>query len=219
MDVNWIHIRIKLVSIVTAPTKHAYHHGDLRAALMRAALQLIEEHGVKGLALSDAARLTGVSVAAPYRHFKDKEALLAEIAAEGFALFRDALAQALESHPKDKVKRLVEMGVAYVEFALNHPSHFKVMWERAIPKNKYPRVRQAGHEAYLLLQQAVLDLLPESSPARQQALIAAAWSLAHGYASLALEREMEVVTAEKSNKKLLRQSLHLLLDQFAGDAG
>ena len=74
--------------------KRPYHHGDLRAALIRAALSLIEEHGVKGLALSDAARLAGVSVAAPYRHFKDKEALLAEIAAEGFVLFRDALARA-----------------------------------------------------------------------------------------------------------------------------
>jgi AcrR family transcriptional regulator len=80
----------------TRPAKRAYHHGDLRAALMRAALALIAEHGVKGLALSDAARLAGVSVAAPYRHFKDKEALLAEIAAEGFALFRDALALAAQ---------------------------------------------------------------------------------------------------------------------------
>src|ERR1700742_4576455 len=98
------------------PGKRPYHHGDLRSALLRAALSLIEEHGVKGLALSDAARLTGVSVAAPYRHFKDKEALLAELAPEGFALFRDALAHALKTHPDDKRKRLVEMGVAYVEF-------------------------------------------------------------------------------------------------------
>ena len=69
---------------------------------MRAALSLIEEHGVKGLALSDAARLAGVSVAAPYRHFKDKEALLAEIAAEGFVLFRDALARASRSNPRTR---------------------------------------------------------------------------------------------------------------------
>ena len=106
--------------------KRPYHHGDLRAALMTAALSLIDQHGVKGLALSDAAHLAGVSVAAPYRHFKDKEALLAEIAAEGFTLFRDALARAAQSHPEDKVKRLVEMGVAYVDFALHHRSHFKV---------------------------------------------------------------------------------------------
>lgn len=202
---------------MTATRKHAYHHGDLRTALVRAALQLIEKHGVKGLALSDAARLSGVSVAAPYRHFKDKEALLAGIAAEGFALFHDALAQALESHPKDKGKRLVEMGVAYVDFAIKHPSHFKVMWESVIPKDKYPEVRQVANSAYQLLQQAVFELLPESSAARRQALIAAAWSIAHGYASLTLGRELEVVTAGKDNRKLLRQALHLLIDQFAAE--
>src|ERR1700735_1087371 len=118
---------------------------------MTAALSLIDEHGVKGLALSDAAHLAGVSVAAPYRHFKDKEALLAEIAAEGFVMFRDALARAYKTHPKDKVKRLVEMGMAYVDFALEHRSHFKAMWGGSISKAKYPQVRPAAEAAYLLL--------------------------------------------------------------------
>jgi AcrR family transcriptional regulator len=201
---------------VIAPKQRPYHHGDLRAALIRAALQLVEQHGVKGLALSDAARLAGVSVAAPYRHFTDKEALLAEIAAEGFRLFRDALATASQSHPKDKVKRLVEMGVAYVEFALHHRSHFKVMWEGGISKEKYPEVGQAAYEAYLLLEKAAKELLPAAQPGRrQQALVATAWSLVHGYASLTLEQELDVVRAGQSDTKLLRQSLHLLLDQFA----
>src|SRR6201992_1038607 len=125
---------------MTAAKKRPYHHGNLRSALIKAALLLVEEHGVKGLALSDAARLAGVSVAAPYRHFKDKDALLAEIAAEGFALFRDALAQATQRFPRDKVKRLVEMSVAYVDFALEHRSYFKVMWEGGISKEKYPEI-------------------------------------------------------------------------------
>jgi AcrR family transcriptional regulator len=189
--------------------KRAYHHGDLRAALRRAALTLIDEHGVKGLALSDAARLAGVSVAAPYRHFKDKEAILAEIAAEGFVIFRDALARAAQSHPKDKAARLVEMGVAYVEFALQHGSHFKVMWESGISKEKYPEVRVAATEAYQLLKKAATDLLPGAPPTRQIALVATAWSLVHGYATLSLEQELP------DNPKLLRQSLHLLVDQFA----
>src|ERR1700722_18982810 len=140
--------------------KRPYHHGDLRAALIRAALSLIEQHGVQGLTLSDAAHLAGVSVAAPYRHFKDKEALMAEIAAEGFVLFRDALARASRGDPQDKVKRLVEMGIAYVDFALQHSSHFKVMWESGIPKGKYPQVGKVAHEAYLLLERAAIDLLP-----------------------------------------------------------
>jgi AcrR family transcriptional regulator len=213
INVNQIHIQDRINFSVTQ--KRPYHHGDLRSALMHAALLLVEEHGVKGLALSDAARLAGVSVAAPYRHFKDKEALLAEIAAEGFRLFRDALARATQSFPKDKVKRLVEMGVAYVDFALEHRSHFKVMWEGGISKEKYPEVGKAAYEAYLLLEEAARNLLPTANPGRQQALVATSWSLAHGYASLTLERELEVVAAEQGGKKLLRQSLHLLLDQFA----
>jgi AcrR family transcriptional regulator len=201
--------------IVTPSRKRPYHHGDLRAALIEAALSLVEEHGVKGLALSDAARQAGVSVAAPYRHFKDKETLLAEIAAEGFVLFRDALARAAQNNPRDKVQRLVEMGVAYVDFALEHRSHFKVMWESGLPKEKYPDVGKAGDEAYLLLEKAVIDLLPGAPAGRQQALVAAAWSLVHGYASLTLENALRVVATSGNDKKRLRQTLHLLLDQFA----
>lgn len=214
IDVKRIHINVELNS-VTASRKHPYHHGDLRTALIEAALSLVEEHGVKGLALSDAARQAGVSVAAPYRHFKDKEALLAEIAAEGFVLFRDALARAAQSNPKDKVQRLVEMGVAYVDFAIEHRSHFKVMWESGIPKEQYPDVGKAGQEAYLLLEKAAIDLLPGASPGRQQALVAAAWSIVHGYASLTLESALRVAPTGGNDKKQLRQALHLLLDQFA----
>jgi AcrR family transcriptional regulator len=202
----------------TLKAKRPYHHGDLRAALITAALSLIDEHGVKGLALSDAAHLAGVSVAAPYRHFKDKEALLAEIAAEGFAMFRDALARAARSHPDDKVKRLVEMGVAYVDFALQHRSHFKVMWEGGVAKANYPEMRQNAHQAYLLLEEAAKDLHPRAHPARQQALVRAAWSVVHGYAMLTLEGEFPSHGSEQSARTLLRQSLHLLLDQFAAKA-
>jgi AcrR family transcriptional regulator len=200
---------------VTASKKRPYHHGDLRTALIEAALSLVEMHGVKGLALSDAARQAGVSVAAPYRHFKDKEALLAEIAAEGFALFRDALALAANSNPKNNVQRLVEMGVAYVDFALEHRSHFKVMWESGIPKENYPQVGKVAHEAYLLLEKAAMDLLPGAPAGQQQALVATAWSIVHGYASLTLEKELDVVAKGGNEKKRLRQALHLLLDQFA----
>ena len=198
--------------------KRPYHHGDLRAALMTAALSLIDQHGVKGLALSDAAHLAGVSVAAPYRHFKDKEALLAEIAAEGFTMFRDALARAAQSHPDDKVKRLVEMGVAYVDFALRHRSHFKVMWEAGIVKANYPEIEHTASQAYLLLEEAAKDLHPRAHPSRQQALVRAAWSIVHGYAMLTLEGELPAQGTEQNARNLLRQSLHLLLDQFAAEA-
>ncbi len=193
--------------------KRQYHHGDLRTALIKASLSLVEKHGVQGLALSDAAHLAGVSVAAPYRHFKDKEALLAEIAREGFVMFRDGLAKALETHPEDKVNRLVEMGVAYVDFALNHRAHFKVMWESGLNKDKYPEVAEAAYEAFLLLEAAALSLIPSAAHDQQQALIAAAWATVHGFASLTIEKDLEVV-GSKQNSVLLRNTLHVLLDQF-----
>jgi AcrR family transcriptional regulator len=196
-------------------TKRPYHHGDLRTALMTAALSLIDEHGVKGLALSDAAHLAGVSVAAPYRHFKDKEALLAEIAAEGFTIFRDALAHASQSHPEDKVKRLVEMGVAYVDFALHHRSHFRVMWESGIIQANHAEMQQTAQQAYRLLEEAANALHPRAHLSRQQALVRAAWSLVHGYAMLTLAGELPAPGTEESARNLLRQSLHLLVDQFA----
>jgi AcrR family transcriptional regulator len=193
--------------------KRQYHHGDLPAALIAASLSLIAKHGVQGLALSDAARLAGVSVAAPYRHFKDKEALLAEIAREGFVMFRDGLVKALQTHPEDKVERLVEMGVAYVNFGLRHRAHFKVMWEGGFSKDKFPEVKEIAHQAYLLLEGAALDLLPSAPRDRQQALVAAAWTTVHGFASLALEKELDVV-GSKQYGELLRNTLHILLDQF-----
>lgn len=184
---------------------------------MTAALSLIDQHGVKGLALSDAAHLAGVSVAAPYRHFKDKEGLLAAIAAEGFTMFREALARAAKSHPEDKGKRLVEMGVAYVDFALHHRSHFKVMWESGISKANYPEMEDTASQTYFMLEEAAKDLHPRAHPSRQQALVRAAWSMVHGYAMLTLEGELSPKGTEQNARNLLRQSLHLLVDQFAAE--
>jgi hypothetical protein len=110
----------------------------------------------------------------------------------------------------------VELGVAYVEFALEHPSHFKVMWEGVVPKDKYPNVKQAAYEAYQMLEEAVIDLLPKSFAEEQQALMVAAWGVVHGYAALVLGGEFEIVGAQRGTKKLLRRSLHLLVDQFVG---
>ena len=133
-------------------------------------------------------------------------------------MFRDALARAAQTHPEDKVKRLVEMGVAYVDFALKHSSHFKVMWEGGILKANYPEIQHTASQAYLLLEEAANDLHPRAHASRQQALVRAAWSVVHGYAMLTLEGELPAHGSEQYARNLLRQSLHLLLDQFAAKA-
>ena len=90
-----------------------------------------------------------------------------------------------------------------------------MMWEGGISKEKYPQVRPAAHEAYQLLERAAMDLLPDAHPGRQQALVATAWSVVHGYATLTLERELEVAAPGEATRTCCGRSLHLLLDQFS----
>jgi AcrR family transcriptional regulator len=114
--------------------------GYLKAAMVEAALKLIAKHGPRGFSLSEAAKLAGVSVGAPYRHFADKEALFSEIAAQGFIELCERIEAAADSSPGDPRKRLVAMGTAYVRFAMERPSHFQVMFDSAIHRRKDPAV-------------------------------------------------------------------------------
>src|SRR5216117_2127251 len=111
-----------------------YHHGNLRTALLRAAGERLEKQGITALSLREAARRAGVSHNAPYRHFADREALLAALAAEGFAM----LAERLRGQPGR------EMGEAYVRFALEQPQRFRLMFGGLLPIARYPELRSAA---------------------------------------------------------------------------
>ncbi|MBW2257316.1 MAG: TetR/AcrR family transcriptional regulator, partial [Deltaproteobacteria bacterium] len=115
-------------SRVQRKRRGSYHHGDLRRALVDAALLLIERSGASGVTLRGAARLAGVSQTAPYRHFSDKRALLAAVAEQGFQSLSTQLREASASHEGDPMGRLRALGVAYVHFAQAQPSHFRVMF-------------------------------------------------------------------------------------------
>src|SRR5262245_55878012 len=107
----------------------AYQHGDLREALIQAGLKLLSETGVDGLGLRAAAQLAGVSHAAPYRHFRDKDALVAAIAERGFRLLTQAMRDEIARAPsRDVTSRLRAMGHGYVTFALTHPAYFRVIF-------------------------------------------------------------------------------------------
>ena len=125
----------------------SYHHGDLKAALKDAALKLVREHGPRGFSLNEASRLAGVSVAAPYRHFADKDALLAELICDGNALLehelREASAKAI-SIPD----RMLEVGMAYIHFANAHRDYFAVIFNSGIDKSKHSGVRQSAMRAF-----------------------------------------------------------------------
>jgi AcrR family transcriptional regulator len=154
-----------------------YHHGDLRRALLDAAVEAIGESGPAGLSLRDLARRAGVSHAAPAHHFGDKAGLLTALAVEGY----DRLAAALDRAGDD----LLEVGVAYVRFAVDHRAHFEVMFRPDLYRGDDAEVAAARTRAGAALRSGV-DALPGHADRRgdPDADALAAWSIVHGFATL-----------------------------------
>ncbi len=173
------------VKMAKAPRGDGYHHGDLRRALLGAARKRLERDGVAELSLRAVAAEAGVSHAAPYHHFPDREALLAALAAEGFAGLATALSAA-ESQPRRTARaRLVEQGVAYVAFARENPALFRVMFGPVLGrKAEYPELLAAAGAALGVLQRAVTRVVGERKAA---AGTLASWSLIHGLATLLVD--------------------------------
>ena len=168
-------------------SRAGYHHGNLREALIEAALALIAANGSSGFTFAEAARQAGVSPAAPYRHFRDREQLLADVAQLGFGHFETALAQAWNQGAPDALTALGNIGKAYLDFARMQPGYYAAMFEAGIPLNATPTLREASDRAFAILRNAaeqVIAKIPEGK--RPPALMVALhiWSLSHGIASL-----------------------------------
>ncbi len=167
--------------------RRGYHHGNLREALMEAALSLIAEKGPAGFTFAEAARAAGVSAAAPYRHFRDKDALLAGVARLGFERFGDMLGKAWNDGKPSVEVAFNNLGKAYLSFARQEPAFFAAMFESGLAHADYPELREAGDRAFNVLREAcesVVATLPAGTrpPAMMMALHI--WSLSHGIASL-----------------------------------
>lgn len=175
--------------------KSAYHHGDLRQALIDGAISLIAEQDVSSLSLREVARRVGVSHAAPYRHFQDKESLLAAVAEEGFIGLTEAMNRAIEQAPDDTLKRLEATGVAYVEFAVAHPSHYRVMFGSYQGEQVPQKERaQAGWQAFQVLFNAI-EAGQSAGTVRAgdtMQLGWVAWSTVHGLAMLLIDGRLPV---------------------------
>jgi AcrR family transcriptional regulator len=164
-----------------------YHHGNLREALIRAALELIAQKGSAGFTFADAARWAGVSPAAPYRHFRDRDDLLANVALRGFEQFAVILAQAWDEGRPDSITALDRMGKAYLAFAHKEPAYYSAMFESGIPADTTPELRAAGDRAFGVLREAaekVCAQMPQKSRPPALMLALHIWSLSHGIASL-----------------------------------
>jgi AcrR family transcriptional regulator len=164
-----------------------YHHGNLREALITAALELIAQKGPAGFTFAEAARWAGVSPAAPYRHFRDRDALMADVAKRGFERFAANLAAAWDDGRPAPLAALERMGRAYLAFARAEPAYFSAMFEAGVPLAEHRGLQEAGDRAFAVLRQAceaVVATLPAGKrpPALMMALHI--WSLSHGIASL-----------------------------------
>jgi len=164
-----------------------YHHGNLKEALIRAAVELIAEKGPAGFTFADAARWAGVSAAAPYRHFRDRDELLADVAKHGFAKFEAALSRAWDGGKPNPMTAFERLGRAYLEFARAEPAYYSAMFEAGIPLDKTPDLREAGDRAFAVLRSAAEALTAElPANSRPPALMMALhiWAMSHGIASL-----------------------------------
>lgn len=222
LDVDAINIRgdVNVVNMAERRRKAAttdgqrgtYHHGDLKRALTRAALALVAEKGPKGFTLSEAARRAGVSVAAPYRHFADKTQLLAAVAEQGFIQLHEALTAAADSASNPK-NRVIEIGRAYVRWAVTHPDYYQVMFGAETIKSEHPGLLVAGSRAFDDLLDAITSCLDSGMMHGQdpREIAGPMWSLVHGVASLAIGGDLHHVGIHEDSEALAVRAMAELL--------
>lgn len=201
--------------------RRGYHHGNLREALIDAALLLLAEKGPGAFTIAEAARLAGVSSAAPYRHFRDAEALLAAVAERGYERFAAALAEAWNDGRPDPLRGFEALGQAYLRFARREPALYAAMFEMGIAFDASPALQAAADRAFAILREAagrIVATLPEAK--RPPALMIAlhVWALAHGIASLFCRADGARRKLPMSPEDLLEAGLLIYL-QSLGLAG
>ncbi len=175
-------------------SRDTYHHGDLKAVILAEAADLVAERGADGISLRELARVAGVSHAAPAHHFTDRRGLFTALAAEGWRMLAAALTGARPN--------FIEAALAYVRFALDHPGHYAVMFDRSLVDPDDPELVAAQNAAGAELAQGVGTLEDPRAKADPESAALAAWSLVHGFSMLWLNEAIDtgadpVVTVER----------------------
>lgn len=196
----------KIMITLSTSKAGSYHHGDLRAALVSAALQMLEESDVETVSLRAVARRAGVSAMAPYRHYPDKEALLAAVAQTGFDGLRAALTLADSTSLAEEA--LLAQGVAYVRYAMEKPVLFRLMFGPP-RRGKHIDLRASSETAFSVLVQRVAQ---QTRPAELQARILGYWSLVHGLAMLILDDQTPVAGLGSLDTMIIRKIISSMLD-------
>jgi len=167
--------------------RRGYHHGNLREALIQAALDLIAKKGPAGFTFADAARWAGVSAAAPYRHFRDRDALIADVARRGFELFATHLERAWDDGRPDTFTAFENVGRAYLAFARDEPAYYSAMFEAGLALDDDPALHEVAERSFAVLRAASETLcarLPQAKRPPALMMSLHIWALSHGIASL-----------------------------------
>ena len=167
--------------------KRGYHHGNLRQALIDAALMLIEEKGPQGFTLSEAAKRAGVTPAAVYRHFEGRDDLIAAAALQGYEIFGDLMDYAFQSGQPSALASFEATGRAYLAFAAKYPGHYQAMFESGLSVNRTPELAAASAKGSAVLERAARDLSEHIPPEKRPppAMFSAhVWAMSHGVVEL-----------------------------------
>ncbi|AHI28877.1 TetR/AcrR family transcriptional regulator [Marinobacter similis] len=192
----------------------SYHHGDLRQEASLLALVTLREQGDTGISLRALAKQLSVSAPALYRHFSDRDSLLAELAVTGFEELRERLLAVDQRVPR---RALIDIGLVYVGFAQDEPNLYRLMFGgRVLPKGAHPKLDEAGHEAFKVLEDTIAraQQVGYLKPMPVALMTAAAWSLVHGLAQLTIDGHLPAANAEPM---LAEGVLSLLLDGSLSD--
>lgn len=202
-----------------------YHHGDLRRALIDAAMQLAEERGINGFTLREVARHAGVSHAAPYHHFVDKSALVEALVIESYKRFAEALKNAFVTTPGNSVDKLIMVGIAYVHFAIEQSTSFRFMFRPELrqhsdslgvtPTRPSDEVESAGIDAFNVLIEAIKVCQTDGfvAPGDPNPIALTAWSAMHGLATLIIDGGLQKLPMFFSSDP---QQLALMVGQIVG---
>lgn len=167
--------------------KRGYHHGNLRQALVDAALELIEEKGPTGFTLTEAAKQAGVTPAAVYRHFAGREDLIAEAARQGYEVFADLMEYAYDKGQPSALASFEATGRAYLAFARKYPGHYISMFESGIAVNRSPDLAHVANRAMGVLERAADHLtrhIAEEKRPPARMVSAHIWAMSHGVVEL-----------------------------------
>lgn len=180
-------IEMTIATPVIHQPRPPYHHGDLARALLKATDAIIEEEGLEAFTLRSCARRAGVSHAAPAHHFKDRAGLLSAYAASIFRDLTAAVQSRIAEAGDDNYARLRATGLAYVEFALQRPGAFRLVFRCEALAKDCPEMREAGDECFQVLIDVVQALLPDADKHKVLLHTTMAWSLVHGFTTLWLD--------------------------------